>query len=57
MVVVVVGDCAPRVVISSRFWSTRHGLDGGNTSSSAVGDVGNILGCQRRVDAEDAVSA
>ena len=54
---VVGGDCAPRVVRSSRFRSTRHGLDGGNTSSSAVGNVGNILGCQRSVDAEDAVSA
>jgi len=54
---VVVGDCAPKVVRSSRFRSTRHGLDGGNTSASTVGDVGNVLGCQRSVDAENAISA
>ena len=53
----VVGDCAPRVVISSRCRTTRNNFGGGNTSSSAVGNVGDILGCQGSVDTKDAVSA
>ena len=41
----------------SRCRTTARDLDGDDTSSSAVCDVGDVLAAERTVDAEDGVSA
>lgn len=51
------GDWLGGVGKSSRCRMTARDLDGGDTSSSAVCDVDDVMAAERSFDAEDGVSA